>query len=209
MDAQTALSLRERKKLDTRRALSDAALALAFESGLENVTREHIAERAGVSARTFSNYFTGKYDAIAYRQTERVRRSLVAFRERPADEPLWSAIVAAVLEPLEIDGIGGTLPSLVELAEARKVLLAPEARLSISKDAVGGWIEAVAVRTGLDSDRHMYPRLVVGVIGAVVEAATDAYVNADPPLHITTLLRQGFANVVAGLPVPQIGVTDD
>ena len=94
MDTESPLGLRERKKLDTRRALSDAALALAFECGVENVTREAIAERAGVSLRTFSNYFTGKYDAIAYRQTERGRRSLAAFRERPAEEPLWQAIVA-------------------------------------------------------------------------------------------------------------------
>lgn len=205
MDAGAALSLRERKKLDTRQALSDAALALAFENGLENVTREDIAERAGVSLRTFSNYFTGKYDAIAYRQTERVRRSLAIFRDRPADEPLWAAVVAAVLEPLESDGIGKRLPSLLELAEARKVLLAPEARMSISKGAVGDWVEAVAARTGLDPHRDMYPRLVVGVIGAVVEAAADAYVNADPPVHVTTLLRQGFANVAAGLPTPQMG----
>jgi AcrR family transcriptional regulator len=205
MDAGAALSLRERKKLDTRKALSDAALALAFENGLENVTREDIAERAGVSLRTFSNYFTGKYDAIAYRQTERVRRSLAVFRDRPTDEPLWAAIVTAVLEPLESDGVGGTLPTLLELAEARKVLLAPEARMSISKGAVGDWVEAVAARTGLDPHRDMYPRLVVGVIGAVVEAAADAYVNADPPVHVTTLLRQGFANVATGLPAPQIG----
>jgi AcrR family transcriptional regulator len=208
MDAEAAPSLRERKKLDTHRALSDAALALAFENGLENVTREAIAARAGVSLRTFSNYFTGKYDAIAYRQTERVRRSLAAFRDRPADEPLWEAVVAAVLEPLEADGVGGRLPSVHELAEARKVLLAPEARMSISKGAVGDWVEAVAARTGLDPVRDMYPRLVVGVIGAVVEAAADAYVNADPPIHVTTLLRQGFANVAAGLPVPQIGGFD-
>jgi hypothetical protein len=48
----------------------------------------------------------------------------------------------------------------------------------------------------------MYPRLVVGVIGvigAVVEVAMDADVHANPPTQITTLLRRGFADVVAGL----------
>ncbi len=71
-----APGLRERKKLDTRRALSDAALSLAFERGLENVTREDIANLAGVSLRTFTNYFAGKYDALAYRQQERMRSSI-------------------------------------------------------------------------------------------------------------------------------------
>jgi len=58
--------LRERKKADTRRALSDAALGLAFERGLDNVTREDIANVVGVSLRTFNNYFNGKYEALAY-----------------------------------------------------------------------------------------------------------------------------------------------
>jgi AcrR family transcriptional regulator len=208
MDDARTLGLRERKKLDTRRALSDAALTLAFENGLENVTREAIADRAGVSVRTFSNYFTGKYDAIAYRQIERVHRSLEALRRRPAGEPLWTAIAAAVLEPLEADGLGQTAPTAANLAEVRKVLLAPEARLSISKSVFADWVAAIAARTGTDPERDMYPRLVVGVIGAVVEAAADTYLNADPPIHITTLLRQGFAEVAAGLPAATARSTD-
>jgi AcrR family transcriptional regulator len=67
---EAAPGLRERKKADTRRALSDAAMELAFEVGLDNVTREDIANRAGVSLRTFTNYFAGKYEAIAYRQLD-------------------------------------------------------------------------------------------------------------------------------------------
>src|SRR6202012_2912168 len=95
--------LRERKKADTRRALSDAALRLAFERGLDNVTREDVANLAGVSVRTFNNYFAGKYEALAYRQPGRVRRSIDARRQRPADEPLWTALTQAVLQPLEED----------------------------------------------------------------------------------------------------------
>ena len=202
MHIETPLGLRERKKLDTRRALSDAALALAFENGLENVTREGIAERAGVSLRTFSNYFTGKYDAIAYRQTERLRRSLDVLRQRPADEPLWAAITAAMLEPLESEGAADVLPSAAQLAEVRKVVLAPQARFAITKGAFADWVDVIAARTGTDAERDIYPRLVVGVIAAVVEAATEIYVDTNPPVHITTVLRQGFAAVAAGLPSP-------
>src|ERR1700759_2826153 len=100
----TALGLRERKKLGTRWALSDAALALALERGLDTVTREDIANRAGVSLRTFNNYFTGKYEAVAFRQVDRTRQSLAIFRERPADEPLWQAITGAMIGPPEAQG---------------------------------------------------------------------------------------------------------
>ncbi|AQT81333.1 TetR family transcriptional regulator [Mycolicibacterium litorale] len=195
--------LRERKKAETRRALSDAALHLAFERGLENVTRDDIAERAGVSLRTFNNYFAGKYEALAYRQVERMRRSIVAFRERPADEPLWTAISATVLEPLVAEGADGVAPTREQLAEIRKLSLAAEVRTALSKELTAEWIEAIAERTGTDPVRDMYPRLVAAVIRAVAEAATDAYLAADPPVPAVSLLRRGFADVAAGLPQPE------
>lgn len=203
----TTLGLRERKKADTRRALSDAALRLAFDHGLENITREDIANLAGVSLRTFTNYFAGKYEALAYRQTERMRRSVAELRRRPADEPLWTAITNAVLTPLEedfaeFDGEANWLPSRQELAEVRKLLLSPQIRDAVAKDLFDGWLEAIAERTGTDPRRDMYPRLVVAVVRAVGDAAADAYVAADPPVAITTLIRDGLAAVAAGLPMP-------
>ncbi|WP_344084532.1 TetR family transcriptional regulator [Nostocoides veronense] len=56
--------LRERKKRETRLAIHRAALELAVEFGLDGLTVDAIAERAGVSARTFFNYFPAKDDAI-------------------------------------------------------------------------------------------------------------------------------------------------
>ncbi|MDT5263612.1 MAG: hypothetical protein QOI90_238 [Mycobacterium sp.] len=194
--------LRERKKVDTRRALSDAALQLAFERGLENVTRDEIAARADVSLRTFNNYFGNKYEAVAYRQVQRMERSLSAFRERPADEPLWTAITEAILEPLAAEGAVGVLPTHGQLAEIRKVARAPEMRVTISKKLFADWVAAIAERTGTDPERDMYPRLVAGVTRAVGEAAIDAYTVADPPRPVTTFLKDGFAAVVVGLPEP-------
>jgi AcrR family transcriptional regulator len=201
MDHAQPLGLRERKKLDTRKAISDAAAQLVFERGLENVTRDDIAAMAGVSLRTFSNYFAGKYDALAYRQIERTRRSLATLRQRPRDEPLWSAISAALLGPLEAEGAEDFLPNAAQQAELRKVVLAPEVRTAISKEVFAEWVDVIADRTGTDPARDMYPCLVVGVIRAVVEAAMDTYVQADPPSRITTLLRRGLADVAAGLPL--------
>ena len=199
--------LRERKKADTRRALSDAALRLAFEHGLDTVNREAIASLAGVSLRTFNNYFTGKYEALAYRQSERVRRGIAALRQRPTDEPLWTSITEAVLEPLEADFADADsdenrVPSREELAEIRKLLFRPEIRDAVPKELFEEWIVAIAERTGTDPQRDIYPRLVAAVVRAVGDAATDAYVRADPPVAITTLMRSAFDQVAAGLPEP-------
>jgi AcrR family transcriptional regulator len=198
--------LRERKKQDTRRALSDAALQLVLDRGLESVTREDIAAAAGVSLRTFNNYFTGKYEALAYRQTERLRRSIDVLRSRPADEPLWTVISEAVLTPLRDDlrdaGDENRVPSRAELAEMRKLLMRTEIRDVVVKELFDEWVEVVAERTGTDAHRDMYPRLVAATVRAVGDAAMDTYVTADPPVAITTLMEQGFAAVAAGLPEP-------
>jgi AcrR family transcriptional regulator len=207
MSVQGSLGLRERKKADTRRALSDAALKLAFEHGVDDVTREAIANLAGVSLRTFNNYFTGKYEALAYRQTERLRRSIVVLRERPADEPLWTSITEAVLQPLEEDFGEATseedrVPTRTELVEIRKLLMRPEIRNAMSRELFDEWVDVVAERSGTDPARDMYPRLVSAVVRAVGDAAMDTYATADPPVAVTTLLREGLAAVAAGLPEP-------
>ncbi|WP_235017823.1 TetR/AcrR family transcriptional regulator [Thermomonospora echinospora] len=84
--------LRERKKAATRQALHEAAMRLAVEHGLEQVTVEAIADLAGVSRRTFSNYFAGKEDALLYGDEERLRTLVDAFAVRPPDEPSWTAL---------------------------------------------------------------------------------------------------------------------
>lgn len=202
------LGLRERKKLDTRRALSDAALELVFEEGLDKLTREGIARLAGVSLRTFNNYFTGKYEALAYRQTQRLRRSIEMLRERPADEPLWTAIAESVVAPLEADfadvhGLENALPSRRQLAEVRKLLTIPEIRDAVFKQLFDEWVAVIAERTGTDPVRDTYPRLVAAVVGAVGDVAMDAYAAADPPVPLAGLLRRGFTQVAAGLPAPE------
>lgn len=202
MPDEQSLGLRERKKLDTRRALSDAALELTFERGLENITREDIAARAGVSVRTFNNYFTGKFEALAYRQVERVRRSVTVLRNRPEHEPLWTAITTAVFEPLQSDGAEDAIPSAAQLLEIRKLLDAPEMRTALSKDTFDDLVEVIAERTGTDPVRDIYPRLVAGAIGVVHQAAMETYIRADPPVRITTLLRRALDEIAAGLPDP-------
>jgi AcrR family transcriptional regulator len=197
------LGLRERKKLSTRWALSDAALELALERGLENVTREDIANKAGVSLRTFNNYFTGKYEAVAFRQIDRTRQSLAVFRKRPADEPLWSAITESMLAPLEAEGAADIRPTHEELVVIRQLLSARDLRAALTKDLFADWVDAIAQRTGTDPARDMYPRLVTAVIRAVGETAMEAYANADPPVAFTELLRRGLTEVAAGLPDPR------
>ncbi|WP_346041941.1 TetR/AcrR family transcriptional regulator [Actinomadura chokoriensis] len=87
--------LRERKKEATRRALHEAAMRLAVEHGLDAVTVEAIADAAGVSRRTFSNYFGGKEEALLYGGEQRMWSLLETFETRPPEEPSWAALRAS------------------------------------------------------------------------------------------------------------------
>jgi AcrR family transcriptional regulator len=92
-------SLRERKKQATREALRAAALRLALERGPDNVRVDDIAEAAGVSARTYNNYFASREQAIVAAVTaERASRVAAAVVARPADVGLATAVIDAVVE---------------------------------------------------------------------------------------------------------------
>lgn len=58
--AESVTGLRERKRLATRRAIQVAVLALIAQHGYDRVTVEEISEVAGISPRTFFNYFASK-----------------------------------------------------------------------------------------------------------------------------------------------------
>ena len=56
--------LRERKRAATRGSITAVARSLTAERGLNGYTVEEVCEQAGISRRTFFNYFPSKEDAI-------------------------------------------------------------------------------------------------------------------------------------------------
>jgi AcrR family transcriptional regulator len=91
--------LRERKKQATREALREAALRLAVERGPDQVRVEDIAEAAGVSPRTYNNYFASREQAIVAAVTAgREARVAAAVADRPAGTRLAEAVTEAVVE---------------------------------------------------------------------------------------------------------------
>ncbi|MEU6719300.1 TetR family transcriptional regulator [Nonomuraea sp. NPDC046802] len=195
--------LRERKKLATREALMTAALRLALERGLENVRVEDIAAEVGVSPRTFNNYFSSKYEAIAARHTDRARLAVAALRARPEGEPLWEALTEAMAAPWERGT--GRAPSPDLLASITMLTEEPALRaesLKVAFAADGELAEAIAARTGTDVARDLYPYLVAVTVTAAVQAAVGHWLRSDPPVPLAPLVRDALRALAEGLPVP-------
>jgi AcrR family transcriptional regulator len=206
MDTDRA-GLRDRKKQQTRIALSWAAIRLTVERGFDNVRIEDIAAEAGVSTRTFSNYFGSKGEAIVARHHDRARAIAAALRERSAAEPIWEAVTQAALEGFALGQPVPTGPAADQswLAGLRLMMAEPALQGEFQKAGAAAEAEfaaAVAERTGTDAAQDVYPRLVAGVIGAALNVVTQQWLVAEPSQPLDAVLRDVFGRLAAGLPEP-------
>jgi AcrR family transcriptional regulator len=90
-------SRRELNKAATRQAITDAALELLRAKGPGNFTVEDIAEAAGISRRTFFNYFSTTDAALASIVHGFLDNAIQQLRLRPVDEPLLESAQAALM----------------------------------------------------------------------------------------------------------------
>jgi len=86
------LGLRERKKQQTRQAISDVATRMFIERGFENVTVAEVAAAAGVSVNTVFNYFTTKEELFFDRVPEGMDAAVRVVRERKRGESAVAAL---------------------------------------------------------------------------------------------------------------------
>jgi AcrR family transcriptional regulator len=202
------MGLRERKKAETRAALSWAAIRLTVEKGLDNVKVEEIAEAAGVSPRTFNNYFSSKGEAIVSRHLDRSVRVAEQLRSRPASEPLWEAIRHAVLAQLDPG------PETVAHPVANRQQWVAGVRLMVAEPSIqaeflraGALAEAeiaaaIAERTGTDPKHDLYPKLAAAAIMAAANTAMQHWMDSDPDAPMERLLTDALEQLRAGLPTP-------
>jgi AcrR family transcriptional regulator len=197
--------LRERKKVATRQALSKAAMRLAVERGLDNVLVEDIAEAAGVSTRTFNNYFASKYEAICALQQDRAIRIGEALRSRPPGEPLWESVTHAVFSQfgpaLSQSGPGGK-PLAEWIAGIRLVVTTPA--LAGEYHKVQGLAQyhlaaAIAERLGTSLETDMFPRIMAGAVSAAMQAAMERWLRSEPPVPLAPLMRHAMRQLAEGM----------
>lgn len=194
--------LRERKKRATRMALRWAAVRLASERGLDNVTTEEIAAEANVSQRTLFNYFGSKEEVIVGDDPELGHQAASALLERPGSEPPLQALKAVFVELSESMTVDGDLWR----ARMRIIHDNPSLYPRLMGSSAGFVRElsgAVAERTGLDPERDAYPALVVGVVMSAVRTTVQHHLSNGIERPVPELVAEALDQVMAGLPQPR------
>ncbi|HEX5200304.1 MAG TPA: helix-turn-helix domain-containing protein [Actinoplanes sp.] len=189
--------LRERKKAATRQALHDAAVRLATEHGLDRITVEAIADEAGVSRRTFSNYFGSKEEALMYGDFRRVQSLIEMVRARPASESPWTALTAAAAA---FTGELGELdPQLVvqgRLLRSHPTLIAAQVQTfaAVERDLAA----EVSARMAEDDPRGVRARMTAATFLVALRVSLNMWLEAPAGTTLWQMAEEALATAGRG-----------
>ncbi|WP_241387307.1 TetR/AcrR family transcriptional regulator [Rhodococcus sp. CH91] len=195
----TAPGLRDRKKAATRAALAAATAELAREHGLHTVTADAIAARAGVSTRTFHNYFASKEDAVLVYLESRVEEWLDLLRDRPAGEHIMDSLLTVALEIVRnTDWPFDEIVACITLLEESNVLLSRQ--IEVERRSSQLLVEIIAERTGTDPASDVYPSLLNYAAMGAMRAAMETYMCGSTDRPVEDLIRDAFTHLRRGFP---------
>jgi AcrR family transcriptional regulator len=200
-------SLRERKKLATRRALQRVALDLVAERGYSRVTVEDIAEAADVSPRTFFNYFPSKEAALVGADPERTESLRQRLIDEPPDKSPLEALHKVMVEELrslseELAELGGEPAAWVcrmKLAMVDPHLRAAQAaHMTQIEHAV---VSGLSQRLGVDPRQDPYPVLLASTTIGLMRAVISIWANlGETTVSLDALTDSAFQALAQGLP---------
>ncbi|HEY0716034.1 MAG TPA: TetR family transcriptional regulator [Streptosporangiaceae bacterium] len=192
---------RDQQKEQTRLDLALAAFELARAEGLAQVRVPQIAAAAGVSTRTFNNYFPSKEAAIVWPTTLRGARMASDLAGRPAGEPLTDAlveVVAGLYGPQAQEG----LPEY--WLDGFRAMVATEPSLHgeyLKAQAAGerALAQMIARRIGADGG-DLEPLLLAGVVVAAERAALLHWIRqGEPSAPLAEVVRAAVAMALRGM----------
>jgi AcrR family transcriptional regulator len=181
MSLDTAIpdGLRERKKLQTRLALHEAAYRLVQEHGLEGTTIDQICIEADVSSRTFFNYFPSKVAAALGLPSEPVGQEAEA-RFRAAT----GSLVDALCDMITADEQFAARQARVKKLVTQNPELLP-ALTSMMSTTRGRFVELATERAASRADAESAVTLVLAAIGMSMHSGEHPNVPSSEQLKKT------------------------
>jgi AcrR family transcriptional regulator len=193
-------------KAATRQNITDAALELLRTNGPGNFTAEDIADAAGISRRTFFNYFSSTDAALAAITRSFLDNAITQLRLRPAGEPILESAQAALMALADPEAVA----PLAELFS-----LTSESAL-MSQSELAAWdycreqITAVVRERTSGAADDLFAHALAGSVIACGKAALDVWFRRwGPDLSAESLaaLRQqliaAMALLASGFAVPK------
>jgi AcrR family transcriptional regulator len=200
------VSLRERKKLATRRELRRVALRMIAERGYSNVTVEEIAEAANVSPRTFFNYFPTKEAALFGADPELAEATREAIVHQSPGEPVVTVLRAVMTNQAktlvdEFAELGGE--PLEWLARMRASRTDPHLHAAHGAQMAAierSLAEAIAQRLGTTLERDPYPGLLASIATGVFRSSMSFWASSGGTVPLEHLVDRAFVALASGLP---------
>nr|WP_218652775.1 TetR/AcrR family transcriptional regulator [Paenarthrobacter nitroguajacolicus] len=195
--ANTDGGLRERKRAATRTAITAVARSMTAARGLSGFTVEEVCEEAGISRRTFFNYFHSKEDAVIGSFSDELPEdALEAFNQNPSPTPdsisgtLLAALHVLTVTLMERSSISRTeVQQFIAAITAEPQLLA---RLTLEGEARERQFAAlVAAREGLDPG-HPEVMTATVVFGAVSKKTAQQFFSEDNSRPYRGILEQNL-----------------
>jgi AcrR family transcriptional regulator len=146
-----APGLRERRKQETRQAISNIATQMFVDRGFDEVTIAEVADAAGVAKMTVTNYFPRKEDLVFDRAEVIIRSLADVIAARVPGESLLAAIRRDYAERIAAGdvtlGLAGA--AFARMIEKSPVLTSRGLEISDLRERALG--DAIAAETGSDT----------------------------------------------------------
>ena len=174
--------LRERKKAQSRLAISNVATKLFIERGFDDVTVAEVAAAADVSVATIFNYFETKEDLFFDRDGEIIAAQRRFILERKAGETITSVLHREFLAAIDtglpqVMAHGGSFLRTIEGSSA----LRARVRLGFEK-AEASLAETIAGETGAvagDPTPQIVAAMLMAIQRTLMESAGAAAMRGD------------------------------
>ncbi len=188
MSKNSEEGLRERKRRETLRRITDAGMCLFIEKGYEATTLDDIAAAAGISRRTFFYYFKSKDDILLSLQSGMGEMIVASLREAPQDQRPLTAVRNAILKvcaPFPAD-------DMIAIDRLMRSSEAVQARKQASYVQHEQTLFAALCEKWPGSERETALRLVAMLAIGATRLAFDALNREGGKRPIAELLNEAF-----------------
>ena len=198
--------LRERKKAQSRLAISNLATKMFIERGFDEVTVAEVAAAADVSVATIFNYFETKEELFFDREGDVIEAQRRIILERKAGETITSTLHRGFLAAIDfaLPGLMAQGGSFLRTIEGSSALRA-RVRLGFEK-AEASLAETIAEETEAaagDPTPQIVAAMLVAIQRILMESAAAAALRGDAVAPTKRRLRQtcdrAFALLEEGL----------